>query len=62
MIFDPTQTGFGKKERNFYYQKTGDQYYLLSVGADGKPFTKDDNLPDLTAQEKAKAGWIATQQ
>ena len=43
-VFDPTEVGgFGHTSRRFYYQLVGDDhYYLLSVGPDGLPFTRDD--------------------
>jgi Type II secretion system (T2SS), protein G len=62
-IYDPTQMhslNFDPKNGTFYYQLTDDKshYYLLGVGADQKPFTSDDLLPDLPEQDRAKTGLL----
>jgi hypothetical protein len=43
----------------FYYEKTADGtgYYLLGRGPDGKEFTGDDVLPDLSPEEMAHSGF-----
>jgi hypothetical protein len=48
-IVDPLA---GPQARNLFYQLSEDGgYFLLSVGADGKPFTTDDLVPDVTGQD-----------
>lgn len=53
--------GFGNnwKPQLFYYERTADGtgYYLLGRGEDGKPFTDDDLLPDLSQEEMAHSGF-----
>jgi hypothetical protein len=52
-IFDPTIVNpSASQSLTFYYQvlKDGRGYYLLGVGADGKPFTFDDILPSIGAK------------
>jgi hypothetical protein len=48
------------KGPTFYYQLTGDKshYYLLAVGADQRPLTSDDVLPDLPEQDRVKTGLL----
>ena len=46
----------GMKTVNFYYEKTGDKYWLFSVGEDGKPFTADDIFPTMNARDSTKFG------
>ena len=62
LIYDPTYAqGFYSKEApTFFYQLTDDRmhYYLLGVGADQKPFTGDDILPDLPEQDRTKTGLL----
>jgi hypothetical protein len=41
---------------NFYYQKTGDRYWLFSVGEDGQPFTADDMYPAMNPADSTKFG------
>lgn len=47
------------KMQLFYYERTADgtAYYLLGRGPDGQPFTEDDLLPNLTAEEQAHSGF-----
>jgi Type II secretion system (T2SS), protein G len=48
-IFDPSDMSFGGNSRLFFYERVGSShYYLRSVGADGKPFTKDDIVPQVS--------------
>lgn len=52
-IFDPTIVDVtGSQLRLFHYQvlEDGRGYYLLGVGADGKPFTSDDLVPNVNAK------------
>lgn len=49
LIYDPTfAPSSGRARRLFYYRpvKNRKAYYLLGVGADGKPYTADDILPN----------------
>jgi hypothetical protein len=54
-LYDPSAkadnpfSASSKKPHYFYYELLPDSsgYYLLSLGADGKPFTKDDILPEV---------------
>ena len=41
---------------NFYYQKTGDKYWLFSIGEDGQPFTADDVYPTMNPADSTKFG------
>ena len=53
LIYDPTfAPASGEPRRLFHYRrlKNGDGYYLLGVGADGKPYTGDDLLPERPAE------------
>jgi tetratricopeptide (TPR) repeat protein len=52
-VYDPTQMRIGEKPSYFYYQLSADgsTYYLFGVGADGKPFTADDILPDVSISQ-----------
>jgi type II secretory pathway pseudopilin PulG len=59
MTFDPTEFGFTRPPRYFYYERVGaDHYYLRSVGPDGQPFTADDILPDVTIAPNSKVGLL----
>jgi hypothetical protein len=64
-IYDPSNIeawkNLGPKQApTFFYQLTDDKshYYLLGVGADQKPFTNDDLLPDLPDQDRANTGLL----
>jgi hypothetical protein len=49
LLSDPTFVGFGAKPTYFYYEWVGeDHYYLRGIGADRKPFTADDIVPQVT--------------
>lgn len=62
-FIDMTQIRFfpssNEPPRMFYYELdvSGDYYYLLGVGPDGQPFTADDILPDVSADEMNKIGY-----
>jgi len=58
-VFDPSVVELGGKPRYFFYERVGDDhYYLRGVGADGKPFTGDDILPQITLQPGSKIGLL----
>lgn len=44
------------KPGHYYYQKTGNKYWLFSVGDDGQPFTADDMYPTMTPADSTKFG------
>jgi len=44
------------KPDHYYYQKTGDKYWLFSVGEDGEPFTADDIYPTMNPADSTKFG------
>lgn len=50
-VLDP-MVGFSAPSGNFYYELLTDQdgYYLLGVGKDLEPFTPDDIIPSMDAQ------------
>ena len=61
MIFinDPSSINRASKQEDSFYYKLSDnhkQYYLLSVGEDGQPFTEDDILPDIKIEKGSKIG------
>ena len=61
MIYDPTMIDLKMKEpRLFYYEliNEGRNYYLLSSGPDGIPFTEDDIHPAVTEEEMQNIGYI----
>jgi hypothetical protein len=61
-VFDPTVLEFGAQPRYFFYQRVGeDHYYLRGVGADGKPFTADDIVPQVPAVSGSKSGLLIEQ-
>ena len=56
-INDPLSSkGFRSKQDNFYYQKTGDKYWLFSVGEDRQAFTADDIYPTMNPADSTKFG------
>ena len=58
-VFDPTDVQVVDKPRYFYFELVGDDhYYLLGVGADGKPFTQDDQNPQIESSPGSKIGFI----
>jgi hypothetical protein len=44
------------KPGHYYYEKTGDKYWLFSVGDDGVPFTADDMYPTMNPADSTKFG------
>lgn len=62
-VFDPSVVEFGGKPRYFFYERVGDDhYYLRGFGADGKPFTGDDIVPQIELQPGSKIGLLLEQQ
>lgn len=58
-IYDPSSFHFGGHPQAFYYERSGqDHYYLRGVGADGKPFTADDVVPDIKIAPGSKVGLL----
>ncbi len=58
-IFDPTSVHLGSLPHPFYYMRSGaDHYYLRGVGADGKPFTDDDIIPDIKIAPNSRVGLL----
>ncbi|WP_436899461.1 type II secretion system protein GspG [Acinetobacter gyllenbergii] len=61
-LFDTTDVSFGSSPRYYHYElKDSSHYYLLSVGADGKPYTNDDILPNVEIKPDSKIGLIIHQ-
>lgn len=61
-LFDTTDVSFGNSPRYYHYElKDPSHYYLLSVGADGKPYTNDDILPNVEIKPDSKIGLIIHQ-
>lgn len=57
-VFDPTRVAMGK-QRYFHYELVDkSHYYLLGVGADEKPYTSDDVLPDIELKKNSKIGLL----
>ncbi len=57
IISDPLpHRGLHLKPVEFYYQKTGDKYWLFSVGEDGVAFTADDIYPTMNPDDSTKFG------
>ena len=58
-VHDPTNMQIGGEPRYYYYQLEGaSHYYLLGVGPDEKPYTKDDLLPDIDINENSGIGLL----
>ena len=58
-VFDPTVLEFSAQSRYFLYERVGeDHYYLRGLGADGKPFTSDDIVPQVPAVPGSKSGLL----
>ncbi|GMW07611.1 MAG: type II secretion system protein G [Gammaproteobacteria bacterium] len=58
-VFDPSALDLGAQPRYFFYQRVGeDHYYLRGLGADGKPFTPDDIVPQFPAVPGSKSGLL----
>ena len=63
MVFSFDVTGplkMGESPREFHYEviNNGKQYVLFSIGADGKPFTKDDIHPLIDPTKDRAIGWV----
>ena len=58
-VFDPTHVAINGQQRYFYYEVIDDShYYLLGVGADKKPYTNDDILPNIDIKKNSKIGLL----
>jgi hypothetical protein len=58
-IVDPTHINMEEKQRNFYYELQGDNhYYLLGVGQDEVPFSRDDIIPKIEIKENSSIGLL----
>ena len=58
-VFDPSVVALGGEPRYFFYERVGeDHYYLRGLGADGKPFTADDVVPQIALQPGSKIGLL----
>ncbi len=58
-VYDPTNAQIGGEPRYYHYQLEGEfHYYLLGVGPDEKPYTKDDLLPDIIVKENSGIGFL----
>ncbi len=58
-VYDPSNVQMGGKSRYYYYQLEGiSHYYLLGLGPDEKPYTKDDLLPDIVVKENSGIGFL----
>lgn len=58
-VFDPTHVAMDGQQRYFYYELVDDShYYLLGVGADEKPYTNDDVLPNIDIKKNSKIGLL----
>ncbi len=57
-VYDPTDVQMGRQPRYFHYELIDDgHYYLLGVGADAKPYTSDDILPNIEAKSDSNIGF-----
>jgi len=58
-VFDPTDYRWLRKPRYYYYELIDkNHYYLLGLGPDDKPFTKDDIVPKVKIDPKSKIGLV----
>lgn len=58
-VFDPTVVEFGGQPKYFFYERVDeDHYYLRGLGADGKPFTADDIVPQVSSAPAGKGGLL----
>jgi hypothetical protein len=58
-VFDPSVVDLKAQPRYFFYERVGaDHYYLRGLGIDGKPFTNDDVLPQVTSTTNSKMGLL----
>jgi hypothetical protein len=58
-VYDSSIPSFSGQPPYFYYERVdADHYYLRSVGPDGKPFTGDDIVPQITIPPNGKIGLL----
>jgi hypothetical protein len=58
-VFDPADIQMGDEPRYYHYElKDESHYYLLGVGADKKPYTNDDLVPDIDIQQGSNIGLL----
>ncbi len=58
-VHDPTDVKMGGEPRYYHYELKGDDnYYLLGVGPDEKPFTSDDVLPNIEINQNSGVGLL----
>jgi len=58
-VFDPTHVEVENDQRYYHYELQGESnYYLLSVGLDGQPYTTDDLLPNIEIQSNSGIGLL----
>ena len=58
-VFDPTHVAMDGERRHYHYELIDDShYYLLGVGADEKPFTNDDVLPNIELKKNGGIGLL----
>ena len=59
ILFDPLTSAISGQPEYFFYQRVGErQYHLRSLGADDKPFTDDDIVPHMPAQNGGNSGLL----
>lgn len=62
-VTDPSVMVPEEKPRYFFYEKVGeDHYYLRGLGPDGKPFTTDDVVPQISSNPDSKLGLLIEKQ
>ncbi len=50
-----SKKNIGVEPRYYHYQlESESHYYLLGVGPDENPYTKDDLLPDIAVKENSR--------
>ena len=58
-VYDPRVVKFGEEPKYFFYERVGDDhYYLRGLGPDGKPFTADDIVPQISPASAGKVGLL----
>ena len=58
-VFDPTHVAMDGEQRYFHYELVDEShYYLLGVGADEKPYTNDDVLPNIELKKNSGIGLL----
>ncbi len=61
-IDDPRSGRHANEFKPFYYQRVdANHYYLRSLGADGRPFTSDDMVPQITPPTSENMGLLLEQ-